>query len=252
MNEDRIIAVGDIHGDEDWLSYVAREARKLGISTLVQAGDFGVYPGKRHEKYLKVVEEKLAFYKVRCVFIDGNHDWHEWLWNLPVNNEGLAQISEHLYYAPRGAVWSWDGISLGALGGAHSIDFEVLTEGIDWWRTERITGSQVDLLTSKGKLDILFTHDAPLLSKVPNLTKLGEPNDSINLEQRLLLDEAVKGVTPKLLFHGHYHRHYTNTISYTDSEGDGVETRITGLASNLEKRARPKDSWEVVDLSLLR
>lgn len=54
-----------------------------------------------------------------------------------------------------------EGLVVGGLGGAFSVDYHHRTEGKDWWPNEEPTQEEAEKLVAGGPLDILITHDAP-------------------------------------------------------------------------------------------
>ena len=53
------------------------------------------------------------------------------------------------------------GLTVGALGGAYSVDQEYRTAGKDWWPNEEPTTSEARKLMNGGPVDVLITHDVP-------------------------------------------------------------------------------------------
>jgi hypothetical protein len=172
--------------------------------------------------------------------IDGNHDAHPLVRSArPALDNGIRPIRDRVIdWADRGAVWDWCGITFGALGGAVSIDRNVRTEGHSWWPTETITDDDVDeLITqSRGSLDVLLTHDAPILPPgIRPLADIALAADCAASTRQVA--RAVEITEPKLLIHGHYHQRYSASYRLTNVEG---------LASDIES-ARP-GSWAILTL----
>ena len=174
----KLLFAGDWHGDEDWAAEVLDHAAKEGVAWVVQVGDFGfgfyrlgddpTEPGDWAPRcpFARHVSRLAAEAGVPVVFIDGNHDNHVLLARLaehrdPVGAEGFVPVEDHLYWAPRGHRWEWDGVRFGALGGGYSADRRWRTKGLDFWTEEVTTASDVTRL-GPGPLDVLVTHDGPM------------------------------------------------------------------------------------------
>ena len=246
----RLLVAGDTHGNSWWLRCLAGLAVELGCDGVVQLGDFGFWPDQRtlhacgwatiDNRWLDEIADIYGNKGVWLRVIDGNHDAHPLVReSYPSDPNGIRPIRDDvLDWADRGAVWEWHGRRFGALGGGVSIDRHQRVEGETWWPTETITEDDVDDLTTRavGGLDVLFTHDAPMLP--PGLRPLGDAalraDCAASIHQ---IVRAVDAATPRLLLHGHYHRRYTAMFD---------NTRVEGLASDIEA-PRP-GSWAVLDL----
>ena len=80
---------------------------------------------------------------------------------LAVDTDGLATLRSNIRILPRGGRAVIDGLTVGGLGGAFSVDYEHRIEGKDWWRNEEPTSEEATALSADGPLDLLITHDAP-------------------------------------------------------------------------------------------
>lgn len=247
----RLLVAGDTHGNSWWLRCLAALAVELGCDGVVQLGDFGFWPDQRtiracgwatiDNRWLDEIAEIYTSKGLWLRVIDGNHDAHPLVReSYPADTNGVRPLRDGvLDWADRGAVWEWHGVRLGALGGGVSIDRHMRIEGETWWPTETITDDDVDTLISRadGRLDVLFTHDAPMLP--PGLRPLGDEilraDCAASTRQ---IARAVEGTEPTVLLHGHYHRRYTSHHR---------STRVEGLASDLEA-PRP-GSWVVLNLA---
>lgn len=232
----KLLLVGDSHGEHHFLRQAAKHARTLGITTIVQLGDFGLWPDERRcGKWLRETDRILAANDVeRLVWIDGNHDWHDRLDQYrdlgDRDHDGfiICDPARRIRYADRGHVWTWDGLRFGALGGAVSVDQQYRTFGLSWWKQEAPTQDDLDRLVDNAGpdgLDVLLTHDSPIFP--PGATSM--PGLSVHVEAdcdrtRRLIASAVEQCSPEFVFHGHWHHHYVATMP------DG--TTVTGLADN--------------------
>lgn len=236
-DERRVAIAGDWHGNARWAIAALKALRNEGITTVYHVGDFGFWPGRDGEKYIRAMERQLGVYNMMLYVTPGNHDDYAQLGAKEISADGLQWFSPRIAAMTRGFRWEVNGRSFVSLGGAPSINFEDLKRGINWWPEEVLTLGDVYRLAEKGHADIMITHDAP--DGVPSLEKLMRDNsierDKMNMsisaegiaygdEGRRLMTAAVQVVQPQLLFHGHYHLDYTEDVSFT--EGDFTTTFV--------------------------
>lgn len=151
-----IAFLGDIHGDAATLLAKARSAHKDGATALIQVGDFGVY-----KFCLDAFFELGPLSPIPIYFIDGNHEDYRIVRSWP-STEPKELVPGKLTYVPRGTVLTIGGLRVGFLGGAGSIDYNMRTEGSDWWpNEEQIKDEEVDKLIAAGPVDVLAVHTPP-------------------------------------------------------------------------------------------
>ena len=203
-----IVFVGDVHGEFKSLEFKLRNIPKDAV--IIQVGDFGMWPGHYQEQWNR------AFAKMDrppIYFIDGNHEFHPWF----VGITELQEIWTGAIFIPRGIVMELDGLKIGFLGGAASVDKAMRMPGIDWFPQETTKQADADRLLENagGHVDVLVTHT--LTGKlVPRIT------DPRRLEEwwglpRTWKDpsaELVQEVWDKLgrppLFCGHFHKVFSS------------------------------------------
>jgi len=233
----RIGFLGDMHGNAKAVTKAIRRAHMLGADVIVQCGDFGYdfSPG-----FLRVIDDECERFKLPLMFVDGNHEDFDWLYAQPKDG-GVRPLTDWITHLPRGYRWEWAGVTFLALGGGVSVDQDTRTPGYSWWPQETITAGEAFKAAYPGHVDVLVSHDCPTgtdlnLGKSDFLASLLRASD----QHREILREVVKEVTPKFIWHGHYHKSHT-TMS------DGI--RVRGL--NMD--GTPWDqSMEVVDLADLK
>lgn len=243
---------GDWHGDEDWADEVIAIAVAQGVDWVVQLGDFGFgfyrlgddpnEPGDWAPRcpFARHVSAVAVDAGVPVVFVDGNHDNHVLLGRLtesrdPAGAEGFVPVEDHLFWAPRGHRWEWDGLRFGALGGGYSVDRRWRTAGLDFWPDEVTTARDVKRL-GRDPLDVLVAHDGPAIPE--SFEPLPNPSQrKADEASRAQVAAAVAATRPGLVVHGHWHHRYS-------VERDGG--RVEGVASNLEGDER---SLFVLDLA---
>ena len=161
----RITILGDVHGDIKWFEYACSQAEHRESNTIVQIGDFGWFPHTRWgSDFLYYADERLKQDDMWCYFIDGNHEnFDDLLSHKELDDEGFVILPdlERIRYIPRGHTWTWDGVKFLGFGGAFSIDKEDRTEGVSWWPQEQPTFVEIYKAMDVGKVDAMFSHEAP-------------------------------------------------------------------------------------------
>lgn len=260
-----LLVAGDTHGNPNHIMYLFQRALAQDVDAIFQVGDFGYW---EHDPdggaYLDLVSDLAVSNAMPFYWIDGNHENHTLLRekyaDAPRTSEGFWVIRDGLYYVPRGARWTWNGVSLMGFGGAISIDknwrLDVEKNGgikrngrrgpapgprTLWWPEEETTDAELALaLQDPAPVDILFTHDKPRASTPPwnnkDLPELWPVQDRVQT--------LVRTLKPKLLIHGHLHIRYTDRIRCGD---DGEHTVVEGL--DCDDNSPKKNSWVRLELS---
>ncbi|MHA7156288.1 metallophosphoesterase [Arthrobacter sp. TMN-50] len=230
----RPIAIyGDWHGHQGWALGSIDAAANAGVKTLIHVGDFGLdFPGRNRGRYERKLNLVLAEREMTLVLSVGNHDNHDTVAKLKVEDDGLAAFRSNIRVLPRGGRTVIEGLTLGGLGGAYSIDQKYRTEGKDWWANEEPTQQEADRLVAGGPVDILITHDVP--ASVPMAGDLILPASVIAEAERsrLLLDELVRRLRPPHLFAGHWHQRRIHELRHEDGSVTRVDVLANELANN--------------------
>ncbi len=217
---------GDWHGNLGWARTVVRSAARHGVKTILHVGDFGaLWPGKMKGRFEARLNHYLEDSNIQLIFIAGNHDnWAE-LEKLPIKADGLATLRSNVRYLPRPGRTIVQGLTVGGLGGAFSVDFRYHTEGKDWWANEDLTAEHVAEFIAGGPVDILLTHDVPAGVQLRSGLRL--PGDILALANvtRELLAQAVACARPAHVFSGHWHQRRIDEIM----RPDGGTTRVDVL-----------------------
>lgn len=140
----RIFITGDTHGTIDFKKLTMRhfpiqkELNKSDI--LIICGDSGLcWSGKDDDKWLQQWYEDKNF---TTFIVDGNHENHILISKLPIIEKfggKVHQISNSVFYAIRGEIYTINGKKILTLGGAESTDKQYRVEGYSWWEQESIT-----------------------------------------------------------------------------------------------------------------
>lgn len=147
-----VYVTGDVHGRAEYgSSRFAFKNWPLGRTltrddAVIVAGDFGfVWDGSNAEKYWRDWLESKPW--TTC-FVDGNHENHHALAELPVRewNGGLVhEARPHVLHLMRGEVFDIDGLTVLAMGGAASNDRQYRREGRSWWPEEMPSEEEMEL-----------------------------------------------------------------------------------------------------------
>lgn len=160
----RLFLAGDIHGSYDIKklnTHSFPEQKELTKEdVLIQLGDFANYWTNQPTKEENYWLNWLAAKPYTFAFIDGNHDNHEMIWNLPVESKwgGIVNVDHRklgsIYYLRRGEIYTINNKKILTVGGAKSTDAHLRTPGVDWWDTETLNHDQIETT-----LDNLDLHD---------------------------------------------------------------------------------------------
>ena len=226
-----IAFAGDWHGNTPYAIAAIHYAAGLGAEVIIQCGDFG-YNFK--DDFLQGLNHAAEERSVIVLFVDGNHENFDWLYDQPVDEVGVRPLRERVWHLPRGFRWIWGGVRFLALGGGQSVDQHNRVPHVSWWPQERITQSDL-MRVGTEPTDVMVTHDAPIRAHVP-LGKdktWGFPDHLIEASQahRWLMQMVVDEVKPRWLIHGHYHIDYEDTVGDTQVvglsfDGDALEKNI--------------------------
>lgn len=211
-----IYITGDIHGNPSRLGQ--KNLEKLGITFtkddyVIICGDFGLLWGGKWQKeadyWLQWLEEKLF----TTLFVDGNHENFDLLNALPVEiwkGGKIHKVRKNVFHLMRGEIFTIDGKTFFAFGGATSTDKEDRIEGISWWKQETANYMDIEnalhnLETYNATVDYIITHTAPrrFLMTVPEAEeRVRDCSTSKNLT------EIEKYICYKKWFFGHFHIDY--------------------------------------------
>lgn len=230
-----VVLAGDWHGNAIQGLRVIDYAVRENIKTVIQLGDFGIWQDDK--PYLNKLEKRCAEHDITLLFICGNHENFPRLFEKRILENGTRKVRDHIFYLPRGYRLTWEGFSVLALGGAASIDKPFRRVGRSWWPEELITEDDVQTSIAGGPVDILLAHDSP--NTAPNSITddtygqlqaakyFGSDMVEICNNHRKQLQRVTDAVTPKLVFHGHYHMAMTGLFRHEDE--DRTPARVIGL-----------------------
>lgn len=229
----RVVVAGDWDGNQRWAARVINYAADHRAGFVVQCGDFG-YRGNRGwtDVYLSHLDSVLARRGIELYWIDGNHENHPLLAQIPIDPEtGRRPITDYISHLPRCYGWCWHGQTWLALGGAHSVDRRWGQQGRDWWPEEELSAQDAARAIQGGPADVIVAHDCPAGVAIPGLDRPSSwPAEDLaaSEEHRHRIQSVVDATHPHTLFHGHFHRRYNGEYL----SPDGNRTHIIGLAED--------------------
>lgn len=223
IDETHLVVAGDWHGNTDWIGKaipaIARETS--GVRTILHAGDFGIWSGVRGRKYLDAVDfwcERAGISRV--LVTPGNHEDWDWLDKEFSSHPGRPVVlSSVVEVLPRGYRFEIGKRTFASFGGAASVDFEMRSAGVDWFRSELPTAQDVAHATYGGQTEVLVMHETidggtPATESVlsSNPMRWGPEALEYSRQSRALVTQVWEGLAPKVLFHGHMHLGDASTL----------------------------------------
>lgn len=184
-----MLLIGDVHGK---INKYWSILQKYKDQRSVQVGDFGFQ--KQHDWHIEHIDSSQH----KIVF--GNHDYYPYVY---MNHSYGDFHSEEI-----------DGLKYFFVRGAKSIDAQMRTEGLDWFREEELRyGIWRELLDAYAEVqpDVVVSHDCPNTVK-NSLFKYGY--DTYSLTNHLL-QECFEIYQPLQWFFGHHHKSKNELINGT-------------------------------------
>lgn len=149
------------------------------------------------------------------MFIDGNHDNHNALSNMKINqwNGGdIHYLNKQIIHFMRGQIYTINNKTFFTMGGGNSVDKEYRIENKSWWKDEMPSDNEIkegnqNLKDNNYEVDYLLTHECPkrfLNSVIPNWARIqygNVPSNILNYHFDILYDT----VKFKKWYWGHYH-----------------------------------------------
>jgi hypothetical protein len=97
--------------------------------------------------------------------------------------------------------------------------YALSTMRLSWWPQEEINDAERDRAMEGGEVDVMLTHDKPLVAK-PRWNRKNIPECIPNQEQ---IQKVVDATQPTLLVHGHLHFAYEDKIQSTGTFVKGLD-----------------------------
>jgi hypothetical protein len=246
----RIMVAGDFHGNTAHALGVVRAAAGLlrdePLKLIVQAGDFGLWPGGGG--YIRALSRELDTRGVTLWFADGNHDDHGQLRELHARERGPVAVDPdgRIWHLPRAHRWNWHGRTWLALGGGVSLDRAIRAEGRDWWPEEEIAEDQAAEAVEGGPAHVMVTHDAPsrVTYSFPPPPPFWAARDLARSDRhRERLQDVVNQVRPGWLAHGHLHLASQRLAEFAYGSCE---------VTSLDRDGGRGPNWAVLDVKTMR
>lgn len=175
---------------------------------VIVLGDFALlwHRDKEYE-YWKEWLEKKSF---TVLWIDGNHENHEWIDSLPVSEWHGGKVhfvSDNIIHLMRGQVFEIEGKYFWTFGGALSLDRAFRRESLTWWAREEGSYAEqmegIENLVSYpigvfSKVDYVLTHTCPA-SIVKGMFGV-EPDGSVTGKYLDTVMDIISGEEPEIHF----------------------------------------------------
>lgn len=248
-----ITFIGDWHGETQDALRAIRHAHQQFSTTLLHAGDFGIWSQPATDRFLDALQEELQNNNQMLYFVQGNHENFPLLYSYPINpTTGTRPLRPNIHHLPQAykgyidrftgellpnpSAHSEDDLSILALGGAVSVDKRWRKPGLSWWAEEEVTREDIDTAVSRGPADILLMHDSPAPAPNPHTDDpmkqilatqyYGVAAISAATKHRHSLTPVLHAAKPKLLVHGHYHTFFTALYRQPNSD---IITNVVSL-----------------------
>lgn len=202
-----VLFAGDAHGNLAYMRHVLRIAQEVNAQLVVQVGDFGFWPSKSFSSIVNndFIEGEMPLWVIR-----GNHDFtgdaYQYL-KTPTFEPGLTLISD-------GWKTEIDGVSIGFLGGAVSVDQDARVPGRSWWPDEITSDDNVAAALFNGPVDVWVTHDAVFRPPMKEEWLFnGWISDQLKVQQKKM-QHVFEKLKPRLHIHGHWHCRYSAPTHY--------------------------------------
>ena len=223
-----IYITGDTHGENDINKLLAENwtiSESLGENDyLIICGDFGFPflptdfspdpPVSESAKISRYAYEYrcrwLSRRKYTILWVDGNHDNHNFWYNQPVScwHGGLVNIhplAPNVIHLKRGEFYEIDGHTFWTMGGAKSHDKLTRIPEVSWWEAEipdyyEMSHGMSVLEEHDYKVDYIITHTLPSDLEYPVCRCFYSPEPT-----GVYLNEVYRRTDFKYWFCGHYH-----------------------------------------------
>jgi predicted phosphodiesterase len=225
----RVAFLGDTHANTRSLRNAAKAASSAGCGLVFHVGDLWWQPGTAgHSGLVATLSEVWRLFGVTFVLTDGNNDDTADLLSHATSSDRSSPfyVCDGLLYAPRGSSMVISGCKFVFFGGALSY------KNPKYPISEEHSSEEALLASSHADVDVLVTHDSPAESE----HALGL-NPSFGSESRRLVSEVLYATSPRLLFHGHYHKSVSVSVKETTvyglarDKGDLFDLRVLDLES---------------------
>lgn len=204
-----VYITGDTHADLDIgklsTSRFPEQKQLTKNDYVIVCGDFGLcWDASTREKWW---QKWLSERNFTTLWVDGNHENFDMLYDIPIKHEFGAEVREvapSIYHIERGQVIELDGKKFFCMGGARSHDRHHRKEHVSWWAEEMPSSQEMEhaiqALDANGwKVDYVVTHCAPRSVQ----TKIAEWYENDPMVS--FLEWVKSDLSFEKWFFGHYH-----------------------------------------------
>ena len=209
-----VYLTGDIHGDPERVVQFCLSMKPRRTDTIILLGDVAAnYTGGQRDEWVKQTLEKL---KINILCIHGNHEMRPSTiesYKLKEWRGGMVWYEEaypHLLFAKDGEIYTIEGKSYLAIGGAYSVDkYYRLERNFGWWSDEqpseeikRYVESQIDKVK---RVDCVLSHTCPFKYEPREAFLNFIDQSTVDDSTERWLDMIEEKLEYKLWFCGHWH-----------------------------------------------
>ena len=209
-----VYLTGDIHGDPERVVQFCLSMKPRRTDTIILLGDVAAnYTGGQRDEWVKQTREKLKI-NIRC--IHGNHEMRPSTiesYKLKEWRGGMVWYEEaypHLLFAKDGEIYTIEGKSYLAIGGAYSVDkYYRLERNFGWWSDEQPSEEiklYVESQIGKAKsVDYVLSHTCPYKYEPREAFLNFIDQSTVDDSTERWLDTIEEKLEYKLWFCGHWH-----------------------------------------------
>ncbi|EJO5347005.1 metallophosphoesterase [Clostridium botulinum] len=177
---------------------------------VIICGDFGaIWNNSKQELYWRELLQNKPW---TTLFIDGNHENFDLLYQFPVeewHGGKVHKINNSIYHLMRGQVFNINGLKFWTMGGATSTDKENRIKNISWWEEEipnqiEMAEGLANLEKHNNEVDYIITHtcSSSTLKKINQIFGFeSKPEENLN-KYLEIIEEKVKF---RKWYFGHFH-----------------------------------------------
>jgi hypothetical protein len=167
----KVFVTGDTHCPQDIhklnTKYFLEGKNLTKDDVVIILGDFGLLWSNIKDKEEKWWTQWLNNKPWTTLFLDGNHENHSRLSQLPETNMfggKVGVVSHSIFHLKRGEVYTFNNKKAIAIGGAMSIDKQYRTEFISWWKEELLSYQEESYVLEQiqnHNPDFILSHTCP-------------------------------------------------------------------------------------------
>lgn len=215
----KIYVTGDTHIPSDISKLSIEEFSEQQELTrddyVIILGDFGLYwfDNEDHRYWKSWLEDK----PFTILWIDGNHENHQWINRLPVSKwhgGNVHQTSDNIIHLMRGECFDIGGRRFLVAGGAQSYDRLRRIPGVSWWKEELWSRQEqdnlfwtLDRMFAEGvHIDYVLSHTCPrkLIMPMFGISPFEDFDITTDILQELY--DNLRGKGFREWYFGHWHQ----------------------------------------------